>query len=51
MVRALREICAADVGLELRAGVNRGRVFTGDIGSASRRRTPSWATPSTSRRV
>ena len=37
MVRALREICAADVGLELRAGVNRGRVFTGDIGSASRR--------------
>ena len=30
-------IVAADVGLPLRAGVNRGHVFTGDIGSATRR--------------
>ena len=37
MLRALREIIATDVGLSLRAGVNRGHVFTGDIGSAIRR--------------
>ena len=37
MLRGLREILAADVGLPLRAGVNRGAVFTGDIGAASRR--------------
>lgn len=37
MLRALRDIVAADVGLPLRAGVNRGHVFTGDIGSATRR--------------
>ena len=37
MLRAVREIVAADVGLPLRAGVNRGHVFTGDIGAASRR--------------
>src|SRR5262249_22192348 len=37
MLRALREIVATDVGLPLRAGVNRGHVFTGDIGNASRR--------------
>jgi class 3 adenylate cyclase/tetratricopeptide (TPR) repeat protein len=37
MLRALREIVAADVGLPIRAGVNRGHVFTGDIGGASRR--------------
>jgi len=37
MLRALREIVATDVGLPLRAGVNRGHVFTGDIGSATRR--------------
>ena len=29
MVRGLRDIVGADVGLSLRAGVNRGRVFTG----------------------
>ena len=37
MLRALREIVAADIGLPLRAGVNRGHVFTGDIGGATRR--------------
>ncbi len=37
MLRALREIVAADVALPLRAGVNRGHVFTGDIGAGSRR--------------
>jgi len=37
MLRALREIVATDVGLPLRAGVNRGHVFTGDIGNAIRR--------------
>jgi class 3 adenylate cyclase/tetratricopeptide (TPR) repeat protein len=37
MVRALKDIVATDVGLPLRAGVNRGHVFTGDIGNASRR--------------
>ena len=37
MLRALLEIVATDVGLPIRAGVNRGHVFTGDIGDASRR--------------
>src|SRR6266511_254258 len=37
MLRALREIVAADIDLPLRAGVNRGHVFTGDIGGVSRR--------------
>ena len=37
MLRALREILAADTSLPLRAGVNRGHVFTGDIGASSRR--------------
>ncbi len=37
MLRALLEIVAADVGLPVRAGVNRGHVFTGDIGGATRR--------------
>jgi len=37
MLRGLREIVATDVGLTLSAGVNRGRVFTGDIGSETRR--------------
>ena len=40
MLRALRDVVAADVGLSLRAGVNRGHVFTGDIGSATAVRTP-----------
>jgi class 3 adenylate cyclase/tetratricopeptide (TPR) repeat protein len=37
MLRALRDVVATDVGLPIRAGVNRGHVFTGDIGSATRR--------------
>ena len=37
MLRALREILAADTSLPLRAGVTRGHVFTGDIGASSRR--------------
>ena len=37
MLRALREIVAADVDLPIRAGVNRGHVFTGDIGGSTRR--------------
>ncbi len=37
MLRAVREIVAADIGLPLRAGVNRGHVFTGDIGAGTRR--------------
>jgi class 3 adenylate cyclase/tetratricopeptide (TPR) repeat protein len=37
MLRGLREILAADVGLPIRAGSNRGNVFTGDIGAPSRR--------------
>jgi class 3 adenylate cyclase/tetratricopeptide (TPR) repeat protein len=37
MLRALRDIVATDVGLPLRAGVNRGHVFTGDIGNSARR--------------
>ncbi len=37
MVRAIREIVAACPDLTLRAGVNRGHVFTGDIGAATRR--------------
>ncbi len=37
MIRALREVIAACPDLTLRAGVNRGHVFTGDIGAATRR--------------
>ncbi len=37
MLRAVRDILAADIGLPLRAGVNRGHVFTGDIGAETRR--------------
>ncbi len=37
MVRALRAVLEACAGLGLRAGVNRGHVFTGDIGNARRR--------------
>jgi class 3 adenylate cyclase/tetratricopeptide (TPR) repeat protein len=37
MLRALRGIVTTDVDLPIRAGVNRGHVFTGDIGGASRR--------------
>ena len=37
MLRAVRDILAADIGLPMRAGVNRGHVFTGDIGAATRR--------------
>ncbi len=37
MVRALRDVIAACPGLPLRAGANRGHVFTGDIGNPHRR--------------
>jgi class 3 adenylate cyclase/tetratricopeptide (TPR) repeat protein len=37
MLRGLRDVIAACPGLTLRAGVNRGHVFTGDIGASSRR--------------
>src|SRR5262249_46610386 len=37
MLRGLRRIVATDVELSLRSGVNRGHVFTGDIGAARRR--------------
>ena len=37
MLRALRDVIDACPGVSLRAGVHRGHVFTGDIGSASRR--------------
>ncbi len=38
MLRALRDVVESEIeGLTLRAGVNRGRVFTGDIGSRTRR--------------
>ncbi len=37
MVRALRDVIAACPELPLRAGVNRGHVFTGDIGNPHRR--------------
>ena len=37
LLRAVREILGADVGLPLRAGVSRGHVFTGDIGAGTRR--------------
>lgn len=37
MVRALRDVIAACPDLPLRAGVNRGHVFTGDIGNPHRR--------------
>jgi class 3 adenylate cyclase/tetratricopeptide (TPR) repeat protein len=35
-VRAAKEVLAADVGLPLRAGLNRGPVFMGDLGSNRR---------------
>jgi class 3 adenylate cyclase/tetratricopeptide (TPR) repeat protein len=37
MLRALQEVLAAVDSLELRAGVNRGPAFCGDIGSSTRR--------------
>ena len=37
MLRALRAIVDADVGLTLRAGVNRGPAFCGDVGAELRR--------------
>ena len=37
MLRAVRELIDADPGLSLRAGVNRGYVFAGDLGSQVRR--------------
>jgi class 3 adenylate cyclase/tetratricopeptide (TPR) repeat protein len=37
MLRALRDVIEACPGFSLRAGVHRGHVFTGDIGSPSRR--------------
>lgn len=37
MLRALRDVLAACPELELRAGVNRGHVFTGEIGARTRR--------------
>ena len=36
-VRTAREVLAADVGLPIRAGLNRGPVFMGDLGSDRRR--------------
>lgn len=36
-VRAARQLLAADVGLPIRAGLNRGPVFMGDLGSERRR--------------
>jgi class 3 adenylate cyclase len=37
MLRALRTIVTADVGLTLRAGANRGPAFCGDVGAETRR--------------
>ena len=37
MLRALRQVIDGDCGLTLRAGVNRGNVFAGEIGSTTRR--------------
>jgi class 3 adenylate cyclase/tetratricopeptide (TPR) repeat protein len=37
MLRAIRRVIDADPGLHLRAGVNRGYVFAGDLGSPTRR--------------
>jgi class 3 adenylate cyclase/tetratricopeptide (TPR) repeat protein len=37
MLHALRQITAADVGLEVRAGVNAGLAFAGDVGASMRR--------------
>jgi len=37
MLRALRAVVDADVGIKIAAGVNRGAVFAGEIGSAQRR--------------
>lgn len=37
MLRAIREVIDADPGLHLRAGVNRGYVFAGDLGAPGRR--------------
>lgn len=36
-IRAARQLLAADVGLPIRAGLNRGPVFMGDLGSDRRR--------------
>ena len=37
MLRAIREVIDTDPGLHLRAGVNRGYVFAGDLGAPGRR--------------
>ncbi len=37
MLRALRAVVAGECGLTIRAGVNRGNVFAGEIGALSRR--------------
>jgi class 3 adenylate cyclase len=37
MVHALRRIVASDIGLVVRAGVNSGLAFAGDVGAANRR--------------
>jgi class 3 adenylate cyclase/tetratricopeptide (TPR) repeat protein len=37
MLRACRQVLAADVGLDVRIGVNRGHVFSGDVGAPFRR--------------
>ena len=37
MIRGLRDVLRACAGLPLQAGINRGHVFTGDIGAATRR--------------
>ncbi len=37
LLRAVRGVIDADPGLSLRAGMNRGYVFAGDVGSATRR--------------
>ncbi|MGB7858883.1 MAG: adenylate/guanylate cyclase domain-containing protein, partial [Acidimicrobiia bacterium] len=37
MLRALRSVLDADIGVTLKAGVNRGHVFVGDVGTQKRR--------------
>ena len=37
MLHALRQITAVDVGLDVRAGVNAGLAFAGDVGASTRR--------------